>query len=66
MACGAIPESLPALDAEPRSRVAYEKCVAGFIGLLKNNIRSQPAGQEIVDFSYRVPTSTGRFRRPRE
>jgi hypothetical protein len=33
MACGAIPESFPTLDAEPRSRVAHEKCVVGFIGL---------------------------------
>ena len=34
---------------------------------LKNNIRSQSAGQEIVDFSYRAcQPSTGRFRRPRE
>jgi hypothetical protein len=33
MACGAISESFPALDAQPRSRVGYEKCVVGFIGL---------------------------------
>ncbi len=33
------------------SRVAYEKPWPGLIGVLKNNIKRQPAWQEIVDFS---------------
>jgi hypothetical protein len=54
MACGAISESLSDLNAEARSRVAHEKCEADLSTFLKNNTRSQPAGQEIVDFSYRA------------
>jgi hypothetical protein len=34
-----------------RLRVAYEKCEPGSLALLINNIRRQPAWQEIVDFS---------------
>jgi len=32
------------------SRVAHEKCELGLPIFLKNNIKSQPAWQEIVDF----------------
>jgi hypothetical protein len=46
--------ALSDLNAEARSRVAHEKREAGLSSFLKNNTRSQPAGQEIVDFSYRA------------
>jgi hypothetical protein len=44
MACGAIPESFPALDAEPRSRVAHEKSVAGFIVLSEKQYQISTRG----------------------
>jgi len=47
------------------SRVAHEKCEPGFPIFLKNNIKSQPAWQEIVDFSSRTtPPSARRFHWP--
>jgi hypothetical protein len=51
MACGAIPERFPAFNAETQSRVAREKRELGLSAFLKNNTPSQPAWQEIVDFS---------------
>jgi hypothetical protein len=44
MACGAIPASFPALDAEPRSRVAHEKSVAAFIGLSEKQYQISTRG----------------------
>jgi hypothetical protein len=45
-------ESVPAFDCRSPSRAsALEKCQPGLIGVLKNNIKRQPAWQEIVDFS---------------
>src|SRR5580700_7624908 len=48
MACGAIPESRPALNAEPRRVSPMGSALVGF---LKNNTNSRPAWQEIVRFS---------------
>jgi hypothetical protein len=65
MACGAIPGSFPLLTPMSLSRVAHEKCEPGFPIFLKNNIKSQPAWQEIVDFSSRTtPPSARRFHWP--
>jgi hypothetical protein len=52
MACGAIPEPFPVLDAELRPHVADGgKNQRGLRGFLKNNTASQLVWQEIVDFS---------------
>jgi hypothetical protein len=65
IACGAIPESFPLLTPMSLSRVAHEKCEPGSPIFLKNNIKSQPAWQEIVDFSSRTtPPSARRFHWP--
>jgi hypothetical protein len=34
-----------------RSRIDHDKCEAGLMGFLKNNIKFRPAWQEIVGFS---------------
>jgi hypothetical protein len=54
MACGAIPESLPALRLIPKSRSPLAKCESRLSAFLKNNIETRPAWQEIVDFSWRT------------
>jgi hypothetical protein len=48
MACGTISESVPAFD---RRSAPWPKSEPGSHCLLKNNIRFEPAWQEIVDFS---------------
>ena len=55
MTCGAICESIRVPYVEVQSRVIHVMALAGFIGFLKNNTKSQPAWQEIVDFSYERP-----------
>jgi hypothetical protein len=44
MACGAVPESFPVLDTEPRSRVAHKKCVAGFVDLSEKQYQISTRG----------------------
>jgi hypothetical protein len=52
MACGAIPDPFPVLDAEPSAaRRRWGKNQRGLSCFLKNNTKSQVAWQEIVDFS---------------
>jgi hypothetical protein len=42
---------VPSFLRRSLSRGAYEKGWPGLVGVLKNNIKRQPAWQEIVDFS---------------
>ena len=67
MACGAISESLRrslALDAEISAARHPRKTLADLWIFLKNNIYTQVAGQDIVDFSSRPsPASDPALRR---
>jgi hypothetical protein len=60
-------ESFLLLRPEFPSRVAHEKLKPGLSTFLKNNTRSQPAWQEIVDFSQsNVPVLDRAFAAPWE
>jgi hypothetical protein len=52
MACGAIPESFPCLNAEALAVPSSWETPAGSLEFLKDNTISRPPWQEIVDFSY--------------
>jgi hypothetical protein len=51
-----------ALTPKSRLRAAPAKCESNLPTFLKNNIKSRPAWQEIVDFSYRASRTRGRIR----